>query len=151
MTNSIKRAEQCRGKPSALYRVHSTLYYFPFISKASHQKKLFFLLLKSDVRKSFVCVSHFNSSLVIFTVRNCSCGKVMFSQARVYPQGGICPGVLCVYGGSLSRGCLSGRPRGTVKSGRYASYWNASLFSNVRIKLQLSSEHVHLHSIPWGK
>ena len=44
----------------------------------------------------------------------------------VYVQGCLCPG------GCLSRGSLLGRPpcteTPTVRSGRYAPYWNASLF-----------------------
>ena len=49
-------------------------------------------------------------------------------------QGGLCSGVSVwgLYpGGSLSRGgSLSGRPPRTVKSGQYASYWNAFLYSS---------------------
>ena len=56
--------------------------------------------------------------------------------------GGLCPGGVSIEGGGHCLGglcpgeSLSGRPpdrdplRHTVKSGRYASYWNAFLFSN---------------------
>ena len=78
-------------------------------------------------------------------------GKVIFSQASVCARGGVFVqgegvyvqwGGLCPVGGSLSRGvsvqgvsvqeglCPGGLCQGdprTVKSGRYASYWNAFL------------------------
>ena len=45
-------------------------------------------------------------------------------------QGGLCPGGLSP-GESLSRGTSVDRdPPGTVKSGRYASYWNAFLYNS---------------------
>ena len=67
--------------------------------------------------------------------------KLMFSQVFVCPQGGslsrgvsvqggLCPGGVSVHGGSVSmRGLCQGDPH-MVKTGRYASYWNASLFQN---------------------
>ena len=57
----------------------------------------------------------------IFTVRNNSCGKVMFSQASVIlSTGGVC----IVRGGAWQRGCW----RDDHCCRRYASYWNAFLF-----------------------
>ena len=53
MTNAIKRADQRRGKQSAVY---STLSYTSLHTKRS----AFISLLKSDVGTRSVCVSHFN-------------------------------------------------------------------------------------------
>ena len=55
------------------------------------------------------------------TARKLSCGKVMFLYLSV---------ILLTWGGVLCPGgSLSVRPPRTVKTGRYASYWNAFLFT----------------------
>ena len=69
----------------------------------------------------------------LFTVRNSSCGKVMFSQASVILS---TRRVACVAGGMHGRGlgggvCVVGGMHGREDGhcgGRYASYWNAFLF-----------------------
>ena len=91
-----------------------------------------------------------------FTVRNSSCGKVMFSQASVIlPQGGggacggggmrgwgscfgawqgicvargMCGRSVCMAGGHAWQRGMHGMIDGHC-SGRYASYWNPFLFS----------------------
>ena len=87
----------------------------------------------------------------IVTARKGSCGKIMFLHLSEIMftgkvggglcPGGPCPGGVSVQGRSLSTRCLclrgvfvqgglcQGDPH-TVKSGRYASYWNAFLFIN---------------------
>ena len=67
-------------------------------------------------------------------------GKVMFLHlsvilfmGRVSVKGGLCPGGVSVQwvsvqGVSVWGRSLFWRPPETVKSGRYASYWNALLF-----------------------
>ena len=61
----------------------------------------------------------------IFTARKRCCGKVVFSEVFVCPQG------VSVQGGSLSRGISVTETLRPVrwKSGRYASYWDTFLFS----------------------
>ena len=94
----------------------------------------------------------------IFTARQRSWAKVMFSQVFVYPQGwgwvclvpgpfwGYVQGVGVSWGGvGLSKGwiptpCYWHLVTATTfrpPSGRYASYWNTFLFSIVRIALTI--------------
>ena len=54
----------------------------------------------------------------MFTIRNSSCGKVMFSQVSVCPQGG----------GVHPPGQTPPDSSDGHYSGRYASYWNAFLY-----------------------
>ena len=84
----------------------------------------------SNPRNSLQCVE------CIVTARKRSCGKVMFLHLSVilFTRGGLSRGVsvrgcLCP-GMSLSRGVSVRETPHTVKSGRYASYWNAFLFIN---------------------
>ena len=76
----------------------------------------------------------------IVTVRNSSCGKVMFSQAYVgkfCPQGGVHP----------SGQTPTGRhPPDDHCSGRYVSCWNAFLFS-IRVVVLASPQSCR--SIDW--
>ena len=67
-----------------------------------------------DCHSSFP-VMHKVGNVDIFTVRKRSCGKVMFSQARVK--------------NSVHRGSRDGHC-----SGRYASYWNAFLLQLFKFK-----------------
>ena len=77
-------------------------------------------------------------SVILFTW-GCLCLGVSLSGG-VSVQGGLCRGGVSVHGGSLSRGSLSVGPLSggisvretprTVTCGRYASYWNAFLFTN---------------------
>ena len=77
---------------------------------------------------------HFTLDPEIFTVRNSSCEKVMFSQVSVCPQEG---GVHAPSPGRQTP--LPDRqtpprqtpPRDGYYSGRYASYWNAFLLSEI--------------------
>ena len=78
----------------------------------------------------------------IFTIRNSSCGNVMFSHLSVilFTGGIMCGRWACVAGDMRGRGhawqggkrargegaCVHGR-RDVHCSGRYASYWNAFL------------------------
>ena len=71
-------------------------------------------------------------------------------SGRSLTRGGLCPGGSLSRGRSLSKGrSLSGRPSptetlpspGTVKSGQYASYWNAFLFYTSYFKKNLSVRH----------
>ena len=53
-------------------------------------------------------------------------GRGVSVQGRVSVCGGLCPGG-SLSRGSLSRGLCPWRPPTTVKSERYASYWNVFL------------------------
>ena len=63
--------------------------------------------------------------LIIFTARNSSFGKVMFSEACV--KNSVHGGGACVAGGSMCGRGVRGRRDGHC-SGWYASYWNAFLY-----------------------
>ena len=59
-------------------------------------------------------------------------------------SGGVCPGGVCVWGVCL----YQGDPQGTVKSGRYASYWNAFLLVYIFPKnVYVKCPHEFAHNI----
>ena len=83
------------------------------------------------------------------TVRNISCGKIMFSQVCVCPRGGeVCTPWADT---PLGRHPLGRQPRQANTtppppadgycSGRYASHWNAFLFKNwfAKLKVKITS------------
>ena len=84
----------------------------------------------------------------IFTVRKRCLGKVMYSQASVYPQGGLCLGTENLPEQRLPAGTETPRPEqrptsrnrdahtsnGGHCSERCASYWNTYFYSNPNIK-----------------
>ena len=102
--------------------------------------------------------THFSDNRQIITVRNSSCGKVMFSQVSVCPRGrGVHPPGRQTPPGQTPAGKIHPRqthplgrhtpwadtpplgrhtsseqtpppPRDSYCSGRYTSYWNAFLF-----------------------
>ena len=99
-------------------------------TKASDEQqiKLKFLTFRCDAKIYTLCLSQL--SIQIFTVRNSSCGKVMFSQTcvknSVHEEGG---GGLSASGsgGCTPPGQTPPHPQDGHCSRRYASYWNAFL------------------------
>ena len=69
----------------------------------------------------------------IFTARNSSCRKVMFSLVSVCLSTGgeVISLVLGLFGGGM---CILVPKYIRFASGRYASYWNAFLFNSLTIK-----------------
>ena len=82
---------------------------------------------------------------LLFTVRNSSYGKVMFSQVSVCPQRGVYTPLLGRYPTGQTAPPDRNPPMGRHPlpqadghcSGRYAFYWNAFLFSTLFPSLQL--------------
>ena len=91
--------------------------------------------MKVPVNRILLCKNeskstHYNCILRVITVRNSSCGKVMFSQVSVCPQGGVQPP-------SLWTDTPPPPPSDGRCSGRYASYWSAFLFSKCLFHMQI--------------
>ena len=78
---------------------------------------------------------HDSDSCPIYYRPQRSCGKVIFSQVSVshsvHSGGGRCGMGACTAGGCVAGGaCMAGGYEIWSMSGRYASYWNAFLFTS---------------------
>ena len=81
--------------------------------------------------KSWIYTCSVKSTVINVTTRKRSCGKVMFSQASVCSQRGVCSGGVCLGGVCLEGVSVQGvyTPPLPIRSTglRNASYWNAYL------------------------
>ena len=129
-----------RDTSTLVYEHHILIYTGRSTFSKWDEKRTVFTARKRSLGKGnvFTCMCHSVHGRSLFDVTSC------LSLVPFPFQGDLCPGGLCP-GESLSGG-LPRQRAPTVKSRRYASYWNAFLFRN-KLLLTFCQLETHCSSV----